>query len=110
MQLTPRPNPTAAQTRAIEHAAELIRSNAPGIMGVLVPSFLLSGRQDLHPDVSRPPEARAAAASHGAARAYGMSVTEPCMDWASTEQALEALAAAVRARRAVRSAKRPRHA
>ena len=41
--------------------------------------------------------------------AYGMSVTEPCMDWASTEKSLEALAAAVRERRAeARAAKKAR--
>ena len=40
---------------------------------------------------------------------FGMSVTEPCLDWSSTADALERLAAAVRQRRAAAApAKKPR--
>ena len=48
--------------------------------------------------------------AHGDApsRIYGMSVTEPCLDWTSTADALERLAASVRQRRAAASAKKPR--
>ena len=66
---------------------------------MLLPSFLLAGRQELRPAGSG---GGAAGGTAGVApsRTYGMSVTEPCMDWSSTADALGRLAAAVRHRRA----------
>ena len=51
----------------------------------MLESFLLEGRQDLNPD---------------GGLVYGQSITDACMDWNSTSEILDTLAAAVRARRA----------
>ncbi|AYY14214.1 3-deoxy-7-phosphoheptulonate synthase [Actinobacteria bacterium YIM 96077] len=63
--------------------AEQIAGGETGIAGVMLESFLEAGRQDLD----------------GSSLTYGQSVTDACMDWASTEELLGELAAAVRARR-----------
>ncbi len=55
-----------------------------GIIGVLLESFLVDGRQDLK--------------SNGTLT-YGQSITDPCMGWEMTVPVLRELAAAVRARR-----------
>ena len=73
----------------------------PGLTDALVAeqrAFLLAGRQDL----------QSLASGSQSARTYGMSVTEPCMDWAATAEALELLAGAARKRRLGNSVKRPR--
>lgn len=57
-----------------------------GIIGVLMESFLVDGRQDLV-DPAR--------------LLYGQSITDACMGWEMTVPVLQELAAAVRARRAV---------
>jgi 3-deoxy-7-phosphoheptulonate synthase len=54
------------------------------IVGVMVESHLLAGRQDLVP---------------GKELVYGQSVTDGCIDWDTSVQVLEGLAAAVRQRR-----------
>jgi 3-deoxy-7-phosphoheptulonate synthase len=54
------------------------------IIGVMLESFLVGGRQDLG----------------GEELVYGKSITDGCLDWGSTVDVLEELAAAVRARRA----------
>ncbi|MEM8491458.1 MAG: 3-deoxy-7-phosphoheptulonate synthase [Pseudomonadota bacterium] len=54
------------------------------IFGVMLESNLVEGRQSVVP---------------GQALAYGQSITDPCIDWASTETLLAELARAVRARR-----------
>ncbi len=59
------------------------------IVGVMVESHLVAGRQDLTP---------------GCTLTYGQSITDGCIGWEDTEQLLEALAQAVRARRTVESA------
>lgn len=79
---------------AVRHVAEMVGRGNDEILGVLLPSFLLSGRQDLHAKPER--------------RAYGMSVTEPCMDWTATAESLKSLAASVRQRRKATTAKRMR--
>lgn len=69
-------------------AAEVARQLAAGqrgIVGVMLESFLVPGRQDLDP--TRP-------------LTYGQSITDACLGWTETEQVLAELAAAVRARRA----------
>ncbi len=55
------------------------------IVGVMIESNLVQGRQDL---VS------------GQELVYGLSVTDACIDWADSEKVLETLAAAVKQRRA----------
>ena len=57
------------------------------IVGVMVESHLVAGRQDL---------------VAGQPLTYGQSITDGCIDWDSSLAVLESLAEAVRARRAVR--------
>jgi len=64
--------------------AQLAQGEA-GIVGIMMESFLVDGRQDLG-DRSR--------------LVYGQSVTDACMGWETTAPVLRDLAAAVRARRA----------
>ena len=54
------------------------------IVGVMVESHLVGGRQDLVP---------------GKELVYGQSITDGCIDWDHSVQVLDALAAAVRQRR-----------
>jgi 3-deoxy-7-phosphoheptulonate synthase len=68
-------------------AGEIAKQIAEGnkaIVGVMLESFLVAGRQDLEP---------------GAEMVYGQSITDACMDWDTTALALDRLAAAVRKRR-----------
>ncbi len=60
-----------------------IAAGARAIIGAMLESFLVSGRQDL-----------------GAGElAYGQSITDACLGWEATAEVLDRLAAAVRARR-----------
>jgi 3-deoxy-7-phosphoheptulonate synthase len=72
-------------------AAEVGRQIAAGsrtIVGVMLESFLLAGRQDLRSDAGSPlAELR-----------YGQSITDGCIGWETTVEVLEGLAASVRAR------------
>ncbi len=54
------------------------------IVGVMLESFLVAGRQDLE---------------RGRELTYGQSITDACIDWDTTVEVLGALASAVRARR-----------
>jgi 3-deoxy-7-phosphoheptulonate synthase len=58
------------------------------IVGVMLESFLVEGRQDL--DESDP----------GQSLTYGQSITDGCIGWETTVEVLDGLAGAVRARRA----------
>jgi 3-deoxy-7-phosphoheptulonate synthase len=64
--------------------AEQIAGGSRAIVGLMLESFLLAGRQDL--DSPR-------------ALRYGQSITDACIDWETTVEVLDALAAAVRKRR-----------
>ena len=64
--------------------AAQIAQGESGIIGVMMESFLVDGRQDLRP---------------GASLVYGCSITDACMSWEMTVPVLEELAEAVRARR-----------
>ena len=69
-------------------AAEVGRQIAEGnraIIGVMLESFLVAGRQDLRP---------------GAELRYGQSITDGCIDWDTTVAVLEGLAESVRERSA----------
>jgi 3-deoxy-7-phosphoheptulonate synthase len=68
--------------------AARIRSGEPGIVGVMLESFLLGGRQELVPGQSS--ELR-----------YGQSITDSCIDWDETAELLKAVADAASNRRAV---------
>ncbi|MGI4814705.1 MAG: 3-deoxy-7-phosphoheptulonate synthase AroG [Janthinobacterium lividum] len=70
--------------------ADIGRQLAAGeerIVGVMVESNLVGGRQDLTP---------------GQELTYGQSVTDACIDWDSSLEVLQTLAGAVRARRVAR--------
>jgi 3-deoxy-7-phosphoheptulonate synthase len=54
------------------------------IVGIMIESHLVAGRQDLEP---------------GATLTYGQSITDGCLGWEESVQVLDALAAAVRKRR-----------
>jgi 3-deoxy-7-phosphoheptulonate synthase len=74
-------------TRQPQVAGEIADQVADGnaaIVGVMLESFLVAGRQDLEP---------------GAETVYGQSITDACMDWDTTALTLDRLSAAVRARR-----------
>jgi 3-deoxy-7-phosphoheptulonate synthase len=66
--------------------ADQVASGEPGIIGVMLESFLVDGRQDLTDP------------SH---LTVGQSITDACMGWEMTVPVLRDLAAAVRARRTV---------
>jgi 3-deoxy-7-phosphoheptulonate synthase len=64
-------------------AAQIAAGNE-AVVGTMLESFLIAGRQDLVP---------------GAPLAYGQSITDECMAWETTVLALDQLAEAVRTRR-----------
>ena len=65
---------------------EQVAAGNSAIVGVMLESFLVAGRQDV---------------VDGATLTYGQSITDACMDWEATVGVLDGLAASVRARRAV---------
>jgi 3-deoxy-7-phosphoheptulonate synthase len=78
------------QPGVIANVCTQLESGDQRIMGVMIESNLVAGRQDLTPD--RP-------------LTYGQSITDGCIDWETTDTLLDDLARAVRARRAARAAK-----
>jgi len=75
----------ARQFAAAGDIADQIADGQEAIVGVMLESFLVEGRQDLVP---------------GEELTYGQSVTDACIDWDHTVAALERFAEAVQARRA----------
>jgi 3-deoxy-7-phosphoheptulonate synthase len=72
---------------AVAHVvAEQVAAGAAELVGVMVESHLVEGRQDLEP---------------GRPLTYGQSVTDACLGWDATGPLLDELAEAVRARRHV---------
>jgi 3-deoxy-7-phosphoheptulonate synthase len=74
----------AVQPTVVSDVADQIAAGNGALVGVMLESFLVAGRQDHVP---------------GAELTYGQSVTDACMDWDSTALTLDRLAAAVRRRR-----------
>jgi 3-deoxy-7-phosphoheptulonate synthase len=66
--------------------AEQIAAGHGAIVGVMLESFLVAGRQDLDPPTQ-------------SALVYGQSITDGCIGWDTTVEVLDGLAHAVRARR-----------
>ncbi|HEY1968438.1 MAG TPA: 3-deoxy-7-phosphoheptulonate synthase [Pseudonocardia sp.] len=70
------------QAEVVSEVARRVAAGEPGIMGLMLESFLVAGRQDLtlgrRDDLTR-----------------GQSITDACMSWDTTERLLEQLAAAV---------------
>ncbi|HLS52301.1 MAG TPA: 3-deoxy-7-phosphoheptulonate synthase, partial [Burkholderiaceae bacterium] len=75
------------QPLVIEDVAQQIAKGDSRLIGMMIESHLVGGRQDL---------------VDGKALVYGQSITDGCIDWESTETVLEQLAEAVKARRTVR--------
>ncbi len=69
------------QVNALENIAEQLAVGSKHVMGVMVESHLLSGKQSIPKNLSE--------------LIYGQSITDPCVDFATTESMLRNLAAAV---------------
>jgi 3-deoxy-7-phosphoheptulonate synthase len=67
--------------------ARQIAAGDEAIVGVMLESFLVAGRQEL---------------GSADALTYGQSITDGCIDWDTTVEVLDQLADAVRARRSSR--------
>ena len=72
------------QPLVMDDVAQQIAAGDQRICGVMVESHLVAGRQDQ---------------VEGQPLVYGQSITDGCIDWASTEKVLEGLAEAVKVRR-----------
>ena len=71
--------------------AEQVAAGERAIVGLMIESFLVAGRQEVDP--SNPDRALT----------YGQSITDGCIDWTTTVETLDKLAEAVRARRTCES-------
>jgi 3-deoxy-7-phosphoheptulonate synthase len=71
------------QLLAAGEIADQVADGNAAVIGVMLESFLVEGRQDLG----------------GGELVYGQSITDPCMDWEATVSVLEQLASAATARR-----------
>ena len=89
------------QLEVIKDLAGQIAAGQRGIVGVMVESFLVAGRQDLPPSDGTPSSSEAPSSGVRDRLTFGQSITDACIGWDETVGALEDLAAAVRARRAV---------
>jgi 3-deoxy-7-phosphoheptulonate synthase len=78
------------QCAVVQNISEQIAAGERGIVGAMIESFLVEGRQDL---------------GEPGLLTYGQSITDACLGWEATELALEELASAVRARRGAPFAK-----
>jgi 3-deoxy-7-phosphoheptulonate synthase len=72
------------QPLVVSDIARQISDGEQRIMGVMIESNLIAGRQDVVP---------------GMALTYGQSITDGCIDWTTTVSSLQVLAGAVAARR-----------
>jgi 3-deoxy-7-phosphoheptulonate synthase len=75
------------QPQVIANIARQIEGGERRIVGAMIESHLVAGRQDVLPGVKL---------------TYGQSITDGCIDWITTEQVLNRLAEAVAARRKLR--------
>jgi 3-deoxy-7-phosphoheptulonate synthase len=72
------------QPATCREVLEQVRDGAAGILGMMLESHLVGGRQDWAP---------------GGELAYGVSITDACLGWEETEPLLHEAAEAVRSRR-----------
>lgn len=70
------------QVAVLEDITQQIQQGATDIMGVMIESHLNAGKQSLPEDLSQ--------------LSYGQSITDPCVDFATTAEMLRSLAAASR--------------
>ena len=76
------------QLAIVADLARRIGKGERGIAGVMLESFLVAGRQELH-------------LGHADSLVYGQSITDACLSWEMTEGALRSLAEAITTRRAL---------
>jgi 3-deoxy-7-phosphoheptulonate synthase len=74
------------QSLVLGDVAAQVAGGATNVLGVMIESHLVAGRQALMPGC--------------AGLRYGQSITDACVDLETTEQMLEVLASALRSRRA----------
>lgn len=74
------------QVDVVTDVAARVAAGEHGIVGLMLESFLVAGRQDL--ELGRREDL-----------VYGQSITDACLDWDTTATQLDALAAAVEERR-----------
>lgn len=74
------------QPIVVSDIAERLAAGEPGVVGVMLESFLVEGRQDL-------------TLGKSSELTYGQSITDACMDWETTVAQLETLADAIQRRR-----------
>ncbi len=79
------------QVTAARGIAEQIAAGNRGIVGVMLESFIVAGRQDL---------------GRNGDLTYGQSVTDACLDWERTAVVCDRLAGAVEARRPIQPSRR----
>ncbi|MBT4108156.1 MAG: 3-deoxy-7-phosphoheptulonate synthase [Proteobacteria bacterium] len=72
------------QSDVVRSVCEQLGAGEDRVMGVMIESHLISGRQDI---------------VEGQSLTYGQSITDACIGWDATTQLLETLAAGVRSRR-----------
>jgi 3-deoxy-7-phosphoheptulonate synthase len=72
------------QVTAVDEIAAQVSAGNRAIVGVMLESFIVAGRQDLE---------------SGRPLTYGQSITDACLDWERTAVILDRLAGAVEARR-----------
>ncbi|MET7767940.1 3-deoxy-7-phosphoheptulonate synthase [Nocardia sp. NPDC005366] len=74
------------QVDVVTDISERLAGGEQGVVGVMLESFLVAGRQDL-------------TLGHADELTYGQSITDACLDWDTTARQLDRLADAVRRRR-----------
>jgi 3-deoxy-7-phosphoheptulonate synthase len=74
----------ARQVSTVEGIGAQVAAGNAAIVGIMLESFLVEGRQDLRA---------------GEPLTYGQSITDACIDWETTVSLLDGLAASVRSRR-----------
>jgi 3-deoxy-7-phosphoheptulonate synthase len=72
------------QAEVLAAAGEQVRAGSASVLGVMLESHLVAGRQELTP---------------GTKLVYGQSITDACIDFSTTERVLERFAADVASRR-----------
>ncbi|RWC31020.1 MAG: 3-deoxy-7-phosphoheptulonate synthase [Mesorhizobium sp.] len=77
------------QPMVVADVADQVAAGDERIIGVMIESHLIAGRQDVTP---------------GKPLVYGQSITDGCIDWTTTETVLHGLADAVERRRSARRA------
>lgn len=82
------------QPAVVDDLAAQIAHGSPHLLGVMIESNIHEGRQDLHAGMAP------------ADLAYGVSITDGCIDFPTTERALGTLARAARSQRSVAVARR----